>query len=69
MCTLLRVCMLCAAGVKEAEQEQPSAPEPAKVRFMVIQNVSTMALPLIICEQQGAPAAAAHQGGHSWQGC
>lgn len=36
MCTLLRVCMLCAAGVKEAEQEPASAPEAAKVRFWMI---------------------------------
>jgi hypothetical protein len=69
MCTLLRVCMLCAAGVKEAEQEQPSAPEPVKVRFTMIQNGSTTPLPLIMRKQQAAPAAAAHQGGHSWHSC
>lgn len=36
MCALLRVCMLCAAGVKEPEQEQPSAADATKVGCSVI---------------------------------
>lgn len=65
MSTLLRVCMLCAAGVKEAEQEQPSAPEAAKVRLRVIQDTYTAAVAWISTLGQSASLLLLPQGGHS----
>lgn len=63
--TLLRVCMLCAAGVKDsAVHGEATVLEVAKVRLRLLDEIVSAARRLISCPQLRAPMLLLHVESH-----